>query len=110
MVLVPDILFLNRAFGADNLKSRQCAPGQLGETESCCWLAAISSQATSKKMKSESLLSHLLPVMTGLPIPLCEVTVSIFQLVLSECNSRSIFYSSAAWLASFAFMTVLGYD
>ena len=86
MVLVPDSLFLNWVFGTHNLKSRQCTPGQLGETESCCWLAAISSQATSKKMKSQSLLSHLLPVMAGLPIPLCEVTVSIFQLVLSECN------------------------
>lgn len=37
-------------------------------------------------------------------------TVSIFQLVLSECNQCSISQPSAAWLAPFAFMTVLGYD
>lgn len=42
--------------------------------------------------------------------PWWGMTVSIFQLVLSECNQCSISQPSAAWLAPFAFMTVLGYD
>lgn len=104
---VSDSSFLSWAFGPNNLKSRW-VHSQVEAGLAASWQpSAPSNKWENKKADPPEpfVISDGRP-----PLPLCAVTVSIFQRVLSECNSCSIFYSGAAWLASFAFMTVLGYD